>query len=95
MAYFSSIGFAATHLPGALWTLGERRVAARTRITKEMIAGAEELAGLGSSMKTEARWDLFKDNDVAVANGVPAATTSTSGIREGFARLWHNVCAVY
>jgi Asp-tRNA(Asn)/Glu-tRNA(Gln) amidotransferase A subunit family amidase len=45
MAYFSSIGLGSTLLPGVLWAQagGQQQ---GPEITKEMIAGAEELAGL-------------------------------------------------
>jgi len=44
MAYFSSIGLGSTLLPGVLWGQAQQQLGAE--ITKEMIASAEEIAGL-------------------------------------------------
>lgn len=46
MSYFSSIGLGATLLPGVLWAQAGGGQQPGPEITKEMIAGAEELAGL-------------------------------------------------
>jgi hypothetical protein len=45
MAYFSSIGLGSTLLPGVLWAQAGAQ-SQGPEITKEMIAGAEEIAGL-------------------------------------------------
>jgi Asp-tRNA(Asn)/Glu-tRNA(Gln) amidotransferase A subunit family amidase len=47
MAYFSSIGLGATLFPGVLW--GQAQAQQGPEITKEMIASAEQLAGLSFS----------------------------------------------
>src|SRR5258706_14035305 len=44
MGYFSTIGLSGTLLPGVLWAQAQQQQAAR--ITKEMIAQAEKMAGL-------------------------------------------------
>jgi Asp-tRNA(Asn)/Glu-tRNA(Gln) amidotransferase A subunit family amidase len=44
MTYFSSIGLGSTLMPGVLW--GQLQTQQGTQITKEMIAAAEEIAGL-------------------------------------------------
>lgn len=44
MAYFGSIGLGSTLLPGVLW--GQQQQQLGAEITKEMIASAEEIAGL-------------------------------------------------
>jgi Asp-tRNA(Asn)/Glu-tRNA(Gln) amidotransferase A subunit family amidase len=44
MGYFSSIGLGATLLPGVLWAQAQQQQA--PEITKEMIAGAEQIAGI-------------------------------------------------
>ena len=43
MAYFASLGLGSTTLPTALWALAQER---QGRITKEMLANAEAIAGL-------------------------------------------------
>ena len=45
MAYFSSIGLGSTLLPGVLWAQIQGQQQA-PEITKEMIASAEEVAGV-------------------------------------------------
>src|SRR5215207_229591 len=44
MAYFSSVGLGSTLLPGVLWAQLQQQQA--PEITKEMIAGAEQISGL-------------------------------------------------
>ena len=43
MAYFGAVGLSSTLLPGVLWSQVQQQ---GTEITKEMIAGAEEISGL-------------------------------------------------
>ena len=48
LAYFSSLGLGGTLLPGVLWARIQQP-AAGPEITKEMVAAAEEVAGLSFS----------------------------------------------
>ena len=54
MAYFSSIGLGGTLLPGVLWAQLQGQQAQESEITKEMIASAEELAGVEFSEEERA-----------------------------------------
>ena len=49
MAYFSSIGLGSTLFPGVLWGQVQRQQQQGPEITKEMIASAEQIAGLSFS----------------------------------------------
>ena len=60
MSYFSSIGLGATLLPGVLWAQAGGGQQPGPEITKEMIASAEEIAGLKFS----------DDERAAMANGL-------------------------
>src|SRR5512142_138174 len=46
MAYFSSIGLGSTLLPGVLWAQVQGQEPQAPEITKEMIAAAEDVAGV-------------------------------------------------
>jgi Asp-tRNA(Asn)/Glu-tRNA(Gln) amidotransferase A subunit family amidase len=64
MAYFTSLGLSSTLLPGVLWAQANQQQG--TPITKEMIAAAEQLAGI----------EFTDEERTAMANGL-ANTRST------------------
>ena len=65
MAYFGSIGLGATLLPGVLW--GQVQTQQAPQITKEMIASAEQLAGLTfSDEEREAMVDGLRNIPVGI-----------------------------
>ena len=58
MAYFGALGLSSTLLPGVLWAQANQQQG--SPITKEMVAAAEQLAGL----------DFTDDERAAIANGL-------------------------
>ena len=64
MAYFGALGLSSTLLPGVLWAQANQQQG--TPITKEMVAAAEQIAGL----------EFTEDERTAIANGL-AGTRAT------------------
>src|SRR4051812_2968242 len=58
MAYFGALGLSSTLLPGVLWAQANQQQG--TPITKEMVAAAEQIAGL----------QFTDDERTAIANGL-------------------------
>src|SRR3954470_21910495 len=59
MAYFGALGLSSTLLPGVLWAQANQQPQG-TPITKEMVAAAEQLAGL----------EFTDEERTAIANGL-------------------------
>ena len=70
MGYFSSIGLGTTLLPGVLW--GQVQQQQAPAITKEMIASAEEIAGV----------KLTDEERTAIANGLQQTRNNARQLRE-------------
>ena len=64
MSYFGALGLSSTLLPGVLWAQANQQQG--TPITKEMVAAAEQLAGL----------EFTEEERTAIANGL-AGTRGT------------------
>src|SRR4051812_17156883 len=74
MAYFGALGLSSTLLPGVLWAQANQQQG--TPITKEMIAAAEQIAGL----------EFTDDERTAIANGL----AGPGGARATIQRLHQN-----